>query len=73
MVIKIHLQNKKTYSKIIISSGKKNKIIDKIGIYNIKDNYIILDKNKLKYWISIGAILTNKLINILKKSNNLPH
>jgi ribosomal protein S16 len=76
MITKINLQskNKRNY-KIIVSNLKNNKykIIDKIGIYNINNNYIILNKDKLKYWISIGAILTDKLIYLLKKSNNLPH
>lgn len=71
--MKIFLQKNKNYLDIVVSTKKKYKVIDKIGVYNIKNNYVLLNKNKLHYWISIGAILTNRLIYLLKKSNNLPY
>jgi ribosomal protein S16 len=76
MITKINLKtnNNKIYYKIIVSNIKNNKyqIIDNIGIYNTKENYILLNKEKLRDWISVGAILTKKLIKILKKLNKLP-
>lgn len=76
MITKINLKtnNNKIYYKIIVSNIKNNKFqtIDNIGIYNTKENYLLLNKEKFKNWVSVGAILTKKLIKILKKLNKLP-
>nr|NP_066315.1 orf74 [Malawimonas jakobiformis]AAG13682.1 orf74 [Malawimonas jakobiformis] len=73
MIKKINLEtkNNKIYFKIAVSTLKNNKYqtIDNIGIYNIKYNYILLNKIKLNYYLSVGALLTKNLIKILKKFN----
>jgi ribosomal protein S16 len=73
MKIDLKTKNKKLYSKITVSIIKNNKYqqIDNIGIYNIKNNYILLNRNKLKYWLAIGAVLTKQVSKLLNKFNIL--
>lgn len=68
--INLKTNNNKIYYKITVSILKNNRyqVIDNIGIYNVKYNYVLFNKLKLKYYLSIGAILTP---NILKKLNKL--
>lgn len=75
MKINLITKNKNLYYKIVVSiiQNNKYKIIDNIGIYNIKNKYILINKEKLNKWISIGAILTTNITKLLKKINKIPN
>jgi ribosomal protein S16 len=78
MVINISLKSSNRHKffsyKIIVSCKKNNKFldIDKIGLYNIKNNVVILNKHKLYYWLSVGATLSDRVIKLLNQLNQIP-
>ena len=68
-------KKKPLYFFTIIDNKRKNKIIDKLGIFNPLTNpkKILLNLEKLKFWLQNGTKIKNKKLiaifsNILKKN-----
>ena len=88
-MLKIRMQrtgriNQPSYRIVVVEhteSPKTGKFVDKVGTYNPKSKERVLDGEKIKYWISVGAqpsptvhnmlvslgIITAKKINVLPK------
>ena len=88
-MLKIRMQrtgriNLPSYRIVVVEhteSPKTGKFVDKVGTYNPKSKERVLDAEKIKYWISVGAqpsptvhnmlvslgIISGKKINVLPK------
>ncbi|WP_343183410.1 30S ribosomal protein S16 [Buchnera aphidicola] len=77
-MVKIRLSrngsNKKPFYKIVVTdsrSSRNGKFIEKIGFFNpIINNKNIsfqINKEKIKYWISVGAKMSYRLKYLIKK------
>jgi len=73
MKINLITKNKAIYFKIVVSRiiNNRYRVIDNLGIYNIKNKYILINNYKLRKWISLGAILTKNINKLLIKFNKL--
>ena len=64
-------KNRKTYRFVAIEEGKRRdgKVIEILGSYNplVKPPYIEFDKERMMYWLSCGA----KMTDIVKKLTNI--
>lgn len=75
MTVKIRLMKigykKKSYFRIVISNthaSRNGKVLENIGTYNpLSENKINLKINKTLLWLSIGAVPTKRIKNILSK------
>jgi len=74
MSLKIKLQKNPyrsaiTYRLVVTSSHKTphSMCVDQIGIYNIHNKTLLLDKAKYNKWISYGVVPTNAVFKLLSK------
>ena len=51
---------------------KTGNFVDKVGTYNPKSKERKLDAERIKYWLSVGALPTEKTALILKKFLDKP-
>ena len=62
--------NRKTYRIIAIEEGKRRdgKAIENLGHFNplVKPPEIVLDRQRISYWVSKGAQVTPAVSNLLK-------
>jgi len=62
-------RNRRTYRIVVMEEGKRRdgKIIEILGFYNplVTPPQLSIDKERLKYWISVGAQKTDGVNNIL--------
>ncbi len=52
-------------------SKVQGRFVDDLGWYNLNNKSFDLDKEKAKYWISVGAQPTDSVHNLLVKSGTL--
>lgn len=64
-------RNRKTYRIVVMEEGKRRdgKSIEILGSYNplVKPPKLILNAERLKYWLSVGAQKTDGVSAILKE------
>ena len=64
-------RNAKQYRIIAIEEGKRRdgKYIELLGYYNplVKPPQISYKKNRIDYWVKMGAVVTNSVQKLLKK------
>jgi len=64
-------RNAKQYRIIAIEEGKRRdgQAIEILGYYNplVKPVQISLKKDRIDYWVSVGAVLTDSVKKLLKK------
>jgi small subunit ribosomal protein S16 len=82
MTIKIRLARsgakKKPYYRIVVANStapRDGRFIEKIGNYNPvlpkeDENRVVIDQERAKYWISVGAQPTDRISKLLKKPNS---
>lgn len=67
-------RNRRTYRIIVIEEGKKRdgRAIEILGTYNplVKPPHITFKKERIDYWISVGAQCTDGVKRILPKEYN---
>ena len=80
MGVKIRLARtgarKKPYYKIVVcnsSAPRDGKFLEQVGSYNpmldsLDKNRVVLLKNRIKYWTSVGAQPTERIKKIFKKA-----
>ena len=74
MATKIRLlkvgRHKLNIFRIIVTDSRRNnsgKYIEKIGVFNPKDDEIVINKESIKKWISKGAIVSGAVKGVLRK------
>jgi len=64
-------RNAKQYRVIAIEEGKRRDgdAIEILGFYNplVKPPQIILKKDRIDYWVSVGAVITDSVKKLIKK------
>ena len=80
MVVKIRLARagakKKPYYRVVIANSnapRDGKFLEKVGTYNPMlpkedENRVIIDQEKIKYWLSVGAQPTDRVTKFLEKA-----
>ena len=62
--------NRKSYRVIVIEEGKRRdgKAIENLGYFNplVKPAQIVIDKERVAYWVSKGAQITPAVAKLLK-------
>lgn len=75
--VKIRLKkmgsNKRPFYRVVVMDSRKSRnsiAIEELGYYHplMKENQIKVDKDKIKEWVAKGAILTDVVKQIVKKS-----
>ena len=64
--------NKKNNFRIVVCDGRRGRdkaFIEEIGYYSpaSKQNNFKIDKERLKYWLSKGAVATSTIRSLIKK------
>ena len=80
MVVKIRLARagakKKPYYRVVVANSnapRDGKFLEKVGTYNPMlpkedENRVIIDQEKIKYWLSVGAQPTDRVAKFLEKA-----
>ena len=80
MVVKIRLARagakKKPYYRVVVANSnapRDGKFLEKVGTYNPMlpkedENRVIIDQEKIKYWLSVGAQPTDRVTKFLEKA-----
>ncbi|CAL4322404.1 30S ribosomal protein S16 [Buchnera aphidicola (Periphyllus testudinaceus)] len=70
-----HGSKKKPFYKIVVTdsrSARNGKFIEKIGffnpIYHKKEKSFSINIDKVKYWTSVGAKISNRIQSLIKKN-----
>ncbi len=65
-------RKKRPFYRIVVTDSRKRRDgswIESIGYYNPMNEVIKFDAERLKYWKSVGAKLSEKVASITSKSN----
>lgn len=79
MILKIRLKSPRRKTSqccpIVVTYTRRPRdgcAIENIGLYSKHHKHIILNRNRLGYWLSIGATLTNTTHRLLSAAGELP-